>query len=249
MYRPTVCSPSNPRYCAAGDLSGKHTMSLWNEYRDPDLNLFGEISIVGMPLVIGTAEDTLACARIELAEAAPTWAPTPAPRTPLPVTRTPVTPVTPVTPAQPVSPPATPAPRAPTTPASIQPTPAPSSPSSSMSFPGMANVYFLLEGGPAQGLNQSLFRSAVKASFPSLKNDDQVKVMLIGNNSKVWDTVKIIKRRQGNSQTVVVAGIDKSVQPSSLTAFASTAVADLNMSTMEKYKVKMVAYNGTQYDM
>jgi hypothetical protein len=239
--------------CAAGDLSGKHTMSLWNEYRDPDINLFGEMSVVGKTIVVGSPGGSGACATIIETQDAPTWAPTGRPTSlaPTAVPRAPLPP-TPV----PRAPPATTlAPRAAPTPppAAASPTFAPSP--QSLSFTGKANIYFLLEGGTATGFGvpqQTSFQKQVAAMFPSLKRTDQVQVKVVGDSSN-WDKVKSLpaRRRQASSQVVVVAGIDtsdKSVSQQDLKTFASLAAADLNMSSVAPYKVKMVAYNGVSHD-
>jgi hypothetical protein len=113
----------------------------------------------------------------------------------------------------------------------------------------------LLEGGTATGFGvpqQTSFQKQVAAMFPSLKRTDQVQVKVVGDSSN-WDKVKSLpaRRRQASSQVVVVAGIDtsdKSVSQQDLKTFASLAAADLNMSSVAPYKVKMVAYNGASHD-
>ena len=259
-YRPEQCSASNPKMCAAGDLSGKHTMSLWNEYRDPDINLFGEMSVVGKTIVVGSPGDSGACATIIETQDAPTWAPTGRPTslapTAVPRAPSPPTPVPRAPPATTLAPRAAPTP----SPAAASPTFAPSP--QSLSFTGKANIYFLLEGGTATGFGvpqQTSFQKQVAAMFPSLKRPDQVQVKVVGDSS-YWDKVKSLaaRRRQASSQVaapssqvVVVAGIDTSdtsVSQQDLKTFASLAAADLNMSSVAPYKVKMVAYNGVSHD-
>jgi hypothetical protein len=113
----------------------------------------------------------------------------------------------------------------------------------------------LLEGGTATGFGvpqQTSFQKQVAAMFPSLKRtDQQVQVKVVGDSS-YWDKVKsLAARRRQASSVVVVAGIDtsdKSVSQQDLKTFASLAAADLNMSSVAPYKVKMVAYNGVSHD-